>query len=132
MKDHDETLLAMCRDYQMSNLSVRLIVRTRVMGILFFAATVAVYYYVKLNSCLSWVAAELGYLPLHIVMTALIIIMLYLFMPKDPDEQDAILQVLLCHFHLLRGEFLEFCSATLMLLLMVSSLQVCMFLAVKS
>jgi hypothetical protein len=78
----------------MSNLSVRLILRTRVTGILFFAACVAVYYYVKMGSCLSWVAAELGFLPMHIVMTALIIVMLYLFMPKDPDEQDAILQVL--------------------------------------
>ncbi len=77
----------------MANLSVRLIVRTRVAGVMFFVACVVIYYYVHLGSCQSYVAAALGLLPMHFVMTALIIVMLYLFMPKDPDEQDQVLQV---------------------------------------
>ncbi len=77
----------------MANLSVRLIVRTRVSGMAFFVACIVIYYYVKLGSCLSYVAAALGLLPMHFVMTSLIIVMLYMFMPKDPDAQDQVLQV---------------------------------------
>ncbi|CAL8470482.1 g10024 [Coccomyxa elongata] len=86
------------RDFRMANLSVRLIVRTRVAGVMFFVACVVIYYYVHLGSCLSYVAAALGLLPMHFVMTALIIVMLYLFMPKDPDAQDQVLQVWLQEF----------------------------------
>ena len=77
----------------MANLSVRLMMRTRVAGVAFFVACVVIYYYVHLGSCLSYLAAALGLLPMHFVMTALIIVMLYLFMPKDPDAQDEVLQV---------------------------------------
>lgn len=86
----------------MANLSVRLMMRTRVAGMLFFVACVVVYYYVKLGSCLSYVSAALGLLPMHFVMTALIIVMLYLFMPKDPDAQDQVLQVCSLPSRLLR------------------------------
>ena len=77
----------------MSNQSVRLILRTRSAAIVFFAASVIIFYYVRLGSCSTWISSELGYLPMHIVMTAIIIVMLYWFMPKDPDAQDQILQV---------------------------------------
>ncbi|KAK9907744.1 hypothetical protein WJX75_009081 [Coccomyxa subellipsoidea] len=86
------------RDFRMANLSVRLIVRTRVAGMVFFVACVVIYYYVKLGSCLSYVSSALGLLPMQFVMTALIIVMLYMFMPKDPDAQDQVLQVWLQEF----------------------------------
>ncbi len=77
----------------MSNQSVRLILRTRFGAIVFFAASVIVFYYVHLGSCATWISSSLGFLPMHIVMTAIIIVMLYWFMPTDPDAQDQVLQV---------------------------------------
>lgn len=77
----------------MSNQSVRLILRTRLVAIAFFAACVIIFYYVRLGSCATWVSSELGYLPMHIVMSAIVVVMLYWFMPKDPDAQDQVLQV---------------------------------------
>lgn len=77
----------------MANLAVRLMVRMRTIGILIFAASLCVYYFVKMGSCLAWVATVEGFLPMHVVMTALVIVLLYLFQPKDPNDEEQILQV---------------------------------------
>ena len=77
----------------MGNQSVRLILRTRLGAIIFFAACLIVFYYVGVGSCATWISSALGYLPMHIVLTAITMVMLYWFMPKDPDEQDQVLQV---------------------------------------
>ena len=82
-----------CRDFRMGNQSVRLILRTRLGAIIFFAACLVVFYYVGVGSCATWISSALGYLPMHIVLTAITMVMLYWFMPKDPDEQDQVLQV---------------------------------------
>ena len=82
-----------CRDFRMGNQSVRLILRTRLGAIIFFAACLIVFYYVRVGSCATWISSALGYLPMHIVLTAITMVMLYWFMPKDPDEQDQVLQV---------------------------------------
>jgi hypothetical protein len=76
-----------------ANLSVRLMARMRGAGILIFAACLGVYYYVRMASCLSWLSTVLGFGAMHIVMTALVILVLYLGMPRDPDAQDGVLQV---------------------------------------
>ena len=85
--------MCFCRDFRLSNQSVRLILRTRLGAIIFFGASVIIFYYVRLGSCATWISSALGYLPMHIVMTAIVMVMLYWFMPKDPDEQDQVLQV---------------------------------------
>ena len=77
----------------MANQSARLILRTRFGAIIFFAASVIVFYFVHLGSCATWISSSLGFLPMHIVMTAIIMVMLYWFMPTDPDAQDQVLQV---------------------------------------
>ena len=77
----------------MANLAVRLMVRMRTIAILIFAASLCVYYFVKMGSCLAWVATVEGFLPMHVVMTALVIVLLYLFQPKDPNDEEHILQV---------------------------------------
>ena len=84
------------RDYRIANLTVRLMVRMRTIGIVIFAASLCVYYFVKMGSCLAWVATVEGFLPMHIVMTALVIVLLYLFQPKDPNDEEQILQVQKC------------------------------------
>ena len=87
----------------MSNQSVRLILRTRLGAIIFFVASLICFYYVHLGSCATWVSSELGYLPMHIVMSTIVVVMLYWFMPKDPDAQDQVLQVkLVCALWLQR------------------------------
>ena len=76
------------------NQSARLILRTRLGAIIFFAACLIVFYYVRVGSCATWISSALGYLPMHVVMTAITAwSMLWWFMPKDPDEQDQVLQV---------------------------------------
>ena len=67
--------------------------RMRVAAAFIFAACLGVYYYVRMASCLSWLSSVLGFGAMHIVMTALVILVLYLGMPKDPDAQDGVLQV---------------------------------------
>ena len=86
----------LCRQFRVANLSIRLMARTRVSGIAFFAACLACYYYVRLGSCLSWLASTLGYAPMHIVMTALVILVLYVGTPLDPAAQDALMQARPC------------------------------------
>ncbi len=86
----------------MSNQSAGLILRTRLGAIICYAASLIGFYYVHLGSCATWVSAELGYLPMHIVMSTIVIVMLYWYMPKDPDEQDQVLQVKVCLCFLLQ------------------------------
>lgn len=81
------------REYRMANLGVRLALRIRTTGVLVFAASLCVYYFVRMESCLAWVATLQGFLPMDIVMTALIIVLLHLFQPKDPNNEQQILQV---------------------------------------
>lgn len=73
---------------------IRLIARTRVTVNIFFVASYVVYFFVKLGSCISWMSSIVGYTAMHIVMTVEVIRMLYIYMPKDPDAQDQILQVI--------------------------------------
>lgn len=72
---------------------IRLIARTRVTVVIFFLASYAVYFFVKLGSCVSWMSSIVGYAAMYMVMTVEVVRMLYIYMPKDPDAQDQILQV---------------------------------------
>jgi hypothetical protein len=85
--------LRMRRNYRVPNRMIRIIERTRFTVVLFFVFSVIVYFFVGLDTCISWMSTATGYTAMHIVMTVEVLRMLYLYRPKDPDAQDQILQV---------------------------------------
>ncbi|KAK9902044.1 hypothetical protein WJX75_002353 [Coccomyxa subellipsoidea] len=84
--------------YKMGNLMVRLHLRLRLTIILFFAFSFALLWFVRSNTCSSYLTTWGGMLPLQVVTTAVVVAWSYFTMPMDPDARTPILGVWLQEF----------------------------------
>ena len=58
-----------------------------------FLASFICLVFVKLNSCSSYMEGWLGFAPVYVVETAVVVGGAYLYMPKNPRFQDRVLTV---------------------------------------
>ena len=68
----------------------------RLIAVGLFLASFIALVFVKLNSCSSYMESWLGFTPVYVVETAVVVGGTYFFMPKNPDLQDPVLTVHLC------------------------------------
>jgi len=83
--------------FRMGNLVVRLQVRIRGFPFVFFAVTPIVFFFVRMNSCSSYVFSWLGMAPMQVVETVVALVQSMLSSPANPHSL-AILQVWLQEF----------------------------------
>ncbi|KAL6766611.1 hypothetical protein ACKKBG_A36690 [Auxenochlorella protothecoides x Auxenochlorella symbiontica] len=84
-------------EFRMGNQIIRLQVRLRGLAIIVFMASMIIYTFTDINSCGSLLLSWLGYQPMQIVMTAIVLANTILMTPKRPDA-GAILGVWLQEF----------------------------------
>lgn len=65
----------------------------RLIAVGLFLASFICLVFVKLNSCSSYMESWLGFTPMYVVETAVVVGGAYFFMPKNPHSEDPVLTV---------------------------------------
>lgn len=68
----------------------------RLIAVGLFLASFVCLLFIKLNSCSSYMESWLGFTPVYVVETAVVVGGAYFFMPKNPHSKDPVLTVCLC------------------------------------
>lgn len=65
----------------------------RLIAVALFLASFICLLFIKLNSCSSYMESWLGFTPVYVVETAVVVGGAYFFMPKNPQSEDPVLTV---------------------------------------
>lgn len=79
--------------YRVPNLVMRIYRRSRAWALAFFAISVALIFYVRLNTCAAYIETFLGLAPINLILTGLALTGAFLAMPIRPNTRPEALQV---------------------------------------
>ena len=82
-----------CRRYRVPNLVMRIYRRSRAWALAFFAISIILVFYVRIDSCAAYVETWLGLAPIQFIMTGLALNGAFLAMPTRPDKKHEASQV---------------------------------------
>ncbi|KAK9823190.1 hypothetical protein WJX72_000942 [[Myrmecia] bisecta] len=85
-------------DYKLANIHLAIELRTRLYTIAVFFVSLLLLFWLRFNSCASYIQSWLGFGPLMMVATTLSVTQCYMFEPKDPDLALPVLTVWLQDF----------------------------------
>lgn len=82
--------------YRVANLVMRIYRRSRAWALAFFAISIALIFYVRLNSCAAYIETFFGLAPINFILTGLALTGAFLAMPIRPGMRPEALQVHCC------------------------------------
>lgn len=102
----------------------------RLIAVGLFLASFICLVFVKLNSCSSYIESWLGFTPVYVVETAVVVGGAYFFMPKSPHSEDPVLTVCFCCMHFCMYDFRLVCYVIATCLIPTPQLSYCCFMDV--